>query len=130
MGCTSSQEVSAEVRVDTEFEEVSTGLASPVAWEDMQRKGVAQLSDVSTALVSPTESAKGKKVRFDEVSMHDVHLKQCAVEHKAHLRDPMTCGTMEDFRIFVETFPKTLEMKVELKRYRDFGRPKTHAKSS
>ena len=127
MGCTSSQEISADVRVDTEFEEVSTGLASRVAWDDM-----------STRLASPItwdgkermDSPKAKKMRFDGVSPDDGHLKQCTVEHKAHLRDPMTCGTMEDIRTFVETFPTTLEMKVELKRYRDFGRPKTRAKSS
>ena len=151
MGCASSQEASEEMLVDIEFQEVSTGWASPVAWEDVQCQGVMQLSHTSTALASPVQvsdmstalvswesadrknsmdSMKGKKVRFDEVSMHDVHLKQCAGEHKVHLRDPMTCGTMEDFRTFVETFPKTLEMKVELKRYRDFGRPKTRAKSS
>ena len=130
MGCSSSLEVSAEVRVDIEFEEVSTGLASPVAPEDPQGKGIAQLSDVSTALVSPAESEKAKKVRFDEVSLHHVHIKECAVERKVCLRDPMTSGTIEDFRTFVEAFPKALEMKVELKRCRDFGRPKSQAKSS
>ena len=134
-----------------DFEENSTDVESPVAWEGVDRKCVTQLSHASTALASPKQvsdmsaalpswesadsknsmdSAKEKKVRFDEVWLHDVRLKECPVEHKVWLRDPMTCGTIEDFRTFVETFPKALEMKVELKRHHDFGRPKSQAKFS
>ena len=124
-----------------DFDVNSTGVESPVVWEGVHRKCVTPLSPTSPALASPKlvdmsaalaswesadsknnmDSAKAKKVRFDEVWLHDVRLKECPVEHKVCLRDPMTSGTIEDFRTFVEAFPKALEMKVELKRHHDFG---------
>ena len=62
-----------------------------------------------------------KSVRFDELSLHDFHLKQQEKQEKKSTGDAMTAGSMKDFRLFVEAFPRALNVKVELKRKRDFG---------